>query len=58
MIPTLAPLYFVTGNPFPIELRELEHSIYRLLIDLCRLLIFLTKCPQDLEIAGELANVQ
>ena len=54
---TTAPMYFVMGNPFPIELRTLEHSIPRLLVGLVRLLFFFTFCPQELEIAGELENV-
>ena len=49
---TTAPMYFVMGNPFPIELRTLEHST-----GLVRLLVFFTFCPQELEIAGELEIV-
>ena len=54
---TIAPLYFVKGNPFPDELRTFEHSIPRLPVGLVKLPLFFTFCLQELEIAGQLENV-
>ena len=54
---TIAPTYFVMGNPFPIDLRVLEHSIPRLPVGLVKLPLFFTFCLQELEIAGQLENV-
>ena len=51
---TIAPTYFRTGHPFPIELEALEHSIYRFPVAEFKFPVFFTPCPQGSRTAASL----